>query len=106
MTAGRYNLLIEQGATYRLPLRYRDAAGAPVLFDNMKGVLTLFNVDGTTALEITSPEGVELNTDGQVIVTLTATQTAALSDDGGKYHFDLHNGTIVDRVIAGTWGLV
>jgi hypothetical protein len=104
MPAGRYNLLIEQGATFRLPFIYRDVGGNPVQFDNMQGVMTLFDPNGTVVLKKTSPDGVRLAVAGSIDIELTAVETAALSV-GGTYRFELVNGTDVDRVLKGTWSL-
>jgi hypothetical protein len=105
MPAGRYNLPIEKGATFRLPIIYRDIASDPIKFDNMVGVLTLFDVNGAVVLKKTSPDGVTLSAEGSIMLELTAVETGALPDEGGTYRFELINGTFVDRVLKGTWSL-
>jgi hypothetical protein len=105
MTAGRYDLLIEQGATFYLPIDYSDSTGAPI-------DLTLFTARlqarrTPTAEEIivemtTENDRITLGgTDGVVTLHMTAAETAVLQPGEYLYDLELASGESVDRMIEG-----
>ncbi len=106
MTAGTYTITIEQGATFSLPLTWKDALGS------------LVNLTGYTArlmmreeVETASPF-VTLTTEnggialggaaGTITLTMNAAATAALTQTKGFYDLELvSGGGVVTRLLEG-----
>lgn len=106
MTAGKYNITIEQGATFVLPITWKDGNDTPV---NLTGYTARMQVrqfkDSPTALVNLTTEnaGIVLGGAlGTVTVTITATATAALPAVEGFYDLELiaSTGTVV-RLLQG-----
>ena len=103
MAAGKYNMLIQQGATYNQTITLKDAAGT-----------TAINITGCTAQAMireqytdTTPAAtftcmIPTGTDGKILISLTPTQTSALSFEKGVYDIELTypSGT-KDRILQG-----
>lgn len=108
MLAGELNLTIEQGATFLLTLIYQDDTGAPA---NLAGAtarmkMRKHNHQGHVAMELTTENGrISISAAaGQINLTISATDTATLTDhDSGVYDLELVNGSIVERLIEGTY---
>ncbi len=105
MSAGRYDITIEQGATFDLPLRYRAPSGTPV---NLTGwtaklqareapnsaVICEFNSTLTSNgfIYLTgSAENREDGANGNVRIFMTAANTAALPQFRGRYDLELRD---------------
>jgi hypothetical protein len=108
MLAGELNLTIEQGATFLLTLIYQDDTGAPA---NLTGYTARMKLrknshSGQVAIELTTENGrISINgVAGQINLTISATETAALSDhEIGVYDLELVNGEIVERLVEGSY---
>lgn len=48
VTPGKYDITIHQGATFELPLQYKDSTGAPVNMSGYTVAAQLWNRTGTT----------------------------------------------------------
>lgn len=106
--AGTYNIVCEQGATFRLMLTWRNPNGTPV---NVTGYSAKMDVrqkasTGHTELSLsTAAGGITLGgVDGTVLLTATATTTNALVS--GVYVYDLEltsAGGEVTRLVAGSF---
>lgn len=107
MSAGKYNITIEQGATFVLPITWKDGSDQPV---NLTGYTARMQVrqykDSTTTLANVTTEnaGIVLGgAAGTVTVTITATQTAAMPAVEGFYDLELVASTgAVVRLLQGS----
>jgi hypothetical protein len=116
MPAGRYNLLIEQGATYTLELQYKDSNGVIVDLTGYSGRLQIrpsigsptaylclsssLNPDGT-GLNFSGSNGTTPPTSGSIGVYISATTSSMLTFDTGVYDLEIQSGTFVTRLLQG-----
>ena len=90
MTAGRHDLTIEQGATFRRTFTWKDAAGAPI---NLPGYTAALQVrtgpnSPTPLIGLTTGAGITLGgAAGTIVVVMTDEQTDTLPH--GKWRWDL-----------------
>ena len=106
MTAGRHDITIEQGATFRLSLVWRDPDDLPI---NLTGFTARMQVRAKHSspdpalLSLVSPTEITLGgVAGTIVVLATATQTAALTIKSGVYDLELVNaGGEVTRLVEG-----
>lgn len=105
MTAGKYPLTIEQGATLAQVFTWRDSSDALV---NLTGYTARCQVrrtlsDPDTLLSLTTENGgITLGgSAGTIQLNASATATAALSGKG-VYDLELISGSTVTRLIEGT----
>lgn len=110
MTAATYNITCEQGSTFVQTLTITDNATPPVA-RNLSTYTARMQVrpdaeSTTTLLDLTSAGGdMTLNSSGVIVVTVSATNTAALAR-GGVYDLEIEDaGGVVERVIEGTFTL-
>lgn len=105
MAAGRYDIEIEQGSTFNLPLIWK-AGGALV---NLTGYTARMMVradfaDASPLLILTTENGrIALGgAAGTIDLTIAATVTAALTDWGrGVWDLELVSGSTVKRLLNG-----
>lgn len=110
MSAGSYNITIEQGVTTQIDFQWKDAAGVPI---NLTGYSARMQVrpsltspdillDCTTAnskLVITAGTGI-------ISLRLSATETAALTVEAGVYDLEVVDGSNkVTRLLQGAYAL-
>lgn len=105
MAAGRYDIILEQGATFDLPIRYRTPGGVAVDLTGYSArmqvreaptsdVFTEFNSDLTANGFIFLsglPEDREDGQNGNVRIFMTAANTAALARFAGRYDLELRD---------------
>jgi len=110
MAAGKYDITIEQGSTFTLNLSYKDSDGAVVdLSVGYTGRMKIRESTGGTIIASTESGDSPKNTlsialaasGNNIIVTMTAANTAALDFDNAVYDLELVAGTTVDRIIEG-----
>jgi hypothetical protein len=107
MAAGRYNITVEKGATFRLQLAYKDSTGTP--FD-LTGWIARMQIrahqrDTTTLVSLTSGGGgiTVGTTDGLITVEIAAAVTAAIVPRTGVYDLEVESPTgFVARVLEGS----
>lgn len=116
MAAGRYDITLEQGATFDLPLRYRTPSGTPVDLTGYtarmqvreapaSSVFVEFNSSLTSngfILITGSAENREDGANGNLRVFMTAANSAALARFAGRYDLELRDASgYVTRLIEG-----
>lgn len=102
--AGQYKILVDQGSTWNLSLRWLDSNGAPV---NLTGYAARMHIrescDASTIIENLTTEngGITVTSSGYVNLTLTATETAAMTAGDYVYDVELVVDTTVTRILEG-----
>ena len=118
MAAGRYHLVIEQGATLNLEIQYRDSAGTPVDLTSYTGKMQIRSdyADNSPTTYITlssslSPDGTGLNfsgssgtkppTSGSIGIFISAASSSAFTFDTAKYDLEIASGSVITRLLQG-----
>ena len=105
MSAGIYNDTLDQGATYKLVVVYKDNNDAPINLTGFSAYMQLReNYDSTTAdLTLSTANGgiVIDGALGKLTIIATATQTGALTADYYLYDLELVNGPSITRLLQG-----
>ena len=117
MPAGRYNFLIEQGATFQLELQYKDSNNNPINLSGYSGRLQIRQtVPSTTILLCLSsslkPDGTGINfsgsngttppTSGSIGIFISAISSSQLTFDQAVYDLEIENSAgFVTRLIEG-----
>jgi hypothetical protein len=107
MPAGNYDIYIEQGATLSLPIIWKDSDGNVI---NITGYTARMQVrqtrPSTTVLLSATTENGKLVIDGsngKVTISLSATDTSAITWLTGVYDLELASpGGVVTRLIEGS----
>jgi len=116
MPAGKYNLLIEQGATFELELQYKDSNGVVVDLTGYSGRLQIrpstgsptaylclsssLNTDGT-GLNFSGSNGTTPPTSGSIGVYISAMTSSMLTFNTGVYDLEIASGSFVTRLLQG-----
>lgn len=105
MTAGRYDIEIEQGATWSRTITVEDPNGTPIDLTGYSArmqVRTAYDAS-PPVLSLSSPDaGISIDPlTGTLALTASATQTAAMPAGIHVYDLELVIGTTVDRLVAG-----
>ena len=104
MAAGRYDITIEQGATFRLPISYKDSTGSVVDLSSSytSRMMIKESVGGTTIKSLTNGSGMTLAASGNnIVVDISATDTASMDFDNAVYDLEIVSGSTVTRVLEG-----
>jgi len=104
--ASTYNISIDQGATYTLAISYKDENGAAINLTNYTAAMqlrsTYTSVDAVLSLSSPSNGIVITGATGLISITITATQTAALSSNNFVYDLEITSSSNVKtRLIQG-----
>jgi hypothetical protein len=106
MAAATYNLLVDQGASYYLDVTYVDIDGnSPDLSSGYTASMVFSqNWEGSSVLTATEASEIVLGADGSIIVTLSASQTAALPSGDLVYDLTITktSNSFADRILRGT----
>jgi hypothetical protein len=116
MPAGKYNLLIEQGATFELELQYKDSNGVVVDLTGYSGRLQIrpsigsptaylclsssLNPDGT-GLNFSGSNGSTPPSSGSIGVYISAITSSLLTFNTGVYDLEIASGSFVTRLLQG-----
>jgi hypothetical protein len=105
--AGKKNFIIEQGATFSKVITWKDKTGALVNLTGFSARMHIRStVDATTTiLELTTANSrIALGgAAGTITLTVSATDTAALTDEEGVYDLELvSGGGVVTRLLEGS----
>jgi len=97
--AGRYDITIEQGADFELPLTLQHSDGTAYNLTGYtgRGQIRKYHRSATITVSftVTIPTPLTLPTTGQLTISLTAVQTAAIpageliTDERSKYVYDI-----------------
>ena len=106
MTAGILNLTVEQGATFSRVITWRDANEAAI---NLTGYTARMQARrsigaGSTFINLTTENGgITLGgAAGTITLTISATDTAALTEQSGHYDLEVVSaGGVVTRLLQG-----
>lgn len=116
MAAGRYDITLEQGATFDLPLRYRAPSGTPVDLTGYSAKMQVREapasavfVEFNSALTANgfiwltgSAENREDGANGNLRIFMTAANSAALTRFSGRYDLELRDSAgYVTRLLEG-----
>ncbi len=116
MAAGRYDITLEQGATFDLPLRYRAPSGTPVDLTGYSAKMQVREapasavfVEFNSALTANgfiwltgSAENREDGANGNLRIFMTAANSAALPRFAGRYDLELRDSAgYVTRLLEG-----
>ena len=116
MSAGIYNLSIEQGATFDLEIRYKDANGDPVDLTGYSGRMQIRPTIESTTIYLTlssslQPDGTGLNfsgsdnykpsTSGSVSIFISAYTSSMLNFGQAVYDLEIYSGSYAYRVLQG-----
>ena len=106
MSAGSYDITCEQGTTFSRTLTVKDASNNPRDFTNYTARMQVRKrlTDTEVEIELTTENGrIAMNSEGQISLSITATDTAALSY-GGVYDLEIiDNSGTVERLIQGNF---
>lgn len=117
MPAGRYNFLIEQGATFQLELQYKDSDNNPINLTGYSGRLQIrqtipsttillclsssLKLDGT-GISFSGSNGTTPPTSGSIGIFISAVSSSQLTFDQAVYDLEIENSAgFVTRLIEG-----
>ena len=110
MAAGRYDITIEQGATFDLPISYKDSTGSVLdLSSGYSAKMKIKESIGGTVIASTESEDDPKNTltitlaasGNNITIGMTAANTASLDFENAVYDLELISTTDTTRVIEG-----
>lgn len=118
MPAGKYSLLIEQGATLRLDLAYKDSNNNPIDLTGYSGKMQIKNnyADSATVTYLTlssslDADGTGINfsgsagalppTSGTIGIYISAASSSALQFSSASYDLEITSGSVVTRLLQG-----
>lgn len=108
MSAGAYDITCEQGATFNRTLTVKDSNGDARDLSTYTARMQVRRTTSSsdTIVELTTENNrISLNSSGEIILSLPATATAALTD-GGVYDLEIEDSEgNVERVVEGIFVL-
>jgi hypothetical protein len=107
MSAGLYRIWCEQGATFTLPLVWKQADGTPVDLTGYSAQMDVrtSKTAETAVVELTTINGrITLGgATGEITLMIPATITATLDPAAYVYDLELIQGVTVYRILEGTF---
>lgn len=116
MAAGKYNIVIEQGATYQIELQYKDSNNNPIDLAGYSGRMQIrpsigsttsylylsssLNADGT-GLNFSGSNGTTPPVSGAIGIFISAATSSLLTFSTGVYDLEIQSGSIVTRLLQG-----
>ena len=116
MAAGKYNIVIEQGATYDVTVEYKDSNNNPIDLTGYSGRMQIRPTIGSTTTYLClssslNPDGTGLNfsgsngatppTSGSIRIYISAVTSSLLTFDQGVYDLEIASGSYVSRILQG-----
>lgn len=116
MAAGKYNIVIEQGATYQVELQYKDSNNQSIDLTGYSGRMQIrpsigspvsylclsssLQPDGT-GLNFSGSNGITSPTSGAIGIYISAATSSLLTFTSGVYDLEIQSGSVVTRLIQG-----
>lgn len=118
MAAGKYHLIIEQGATLNLEIQYKDSAGTAVNLTGYSGKMQIRSdyadnnpttyitlssslaADGT-GLNFSGSNGTTPPTSGSIGIYISAASSSVFTFDTARYDLEITSGSVVTRLLQG-----
>jgi hypothetical protein len=117
MPAGRYNFLIEQGATFQIELQYKDSDNNPINLTGYSGRLQIRQTIPSTIVLLClssslQPDGTGINfsgsngttppSSGSIGIYISAVSSSLLTFDQAVYDLEIENSAgFVTRLLEG-----
>jgi hypothetical protein len=107
MSAGQYNIIIEQGASFYRKLTWTDRVGQP-MWDSASGITAKMQIrteaGGDLIIELSTDNArITIGTNGVIELNLTATETGGLTYQFPAVHdLEITQDITVTRLIEGT----
>jgi hypothetical protein len=116
MAAGKYNIVIEQGATYQVEIQYKDSNNLPIDLSGYNGRMQIRpSIDSTTVyvalssslnadgsgLNFSGSNGTTSPTSGSIGIFISATSSSLLTFASGVYDLEIQTGSLVTRLLQG-----
>lgn len=112
MPAGKYTLLIEQGATLNLSLAYKDSANTAIDLTGYSAKMQIKDnyADNATTTYLTlssslQPDGTGLTlggVSGTIGIYVSAATSSALTFSSASYDLEITSGSTVTRLLQGS----
>ena len=102
--SAQYDLTINKGETFIRTFTWKDANNLPI---NLTGYTARMQIreeigDENTIVNLTTDSGITLGAaEGTIVITISATETSAITAGSGVYDIELVNGAIVTRFLEG-----
>jgi hypothetical protein len=104
MAAATHDVIIDQGADWRVDVVYKDPTGVPINLTNYTAQLQLRTSyeAASASLNLTSSSGITITANsGRLAIHATATQTGALVAGDYVYDLEITSSGFVTRLIQG-----
>ena len=116
MAAGKYNIVIEQGATYQIELQYKDSNNTPIDLTGYSGRMQIRPSIGSptsylylssslqpdrTGLNFSGSNGTTPPSSGSIGIFISATTSSLFTFTNGVYDLEIQSGSIVTRLLQG-----
>lgn len=104
MTAGKYDFVIEQGATWAPILTYKDEVGTPIDLTGCNGrLMARQDFDDEAYIDVSTDNGKMVlgGVDGTIMPRLEPSETADITVVAGKYDLEIWSSTETIRVLQG-----
>jgi hypothetical protein len=116
MAAGKYNIIIEQGATYDVEIQYKDSNNESIDLTGYTGRMQLRPSIGSTSSYIClsstlQPDGTGLNfsgsngskppSSGSIGIYISAASSSLLTFNQAVYDLEIQSGSFVTRLLQG-----
>ena len=102
--AGRYNITIDQGATFSIAIVWKDGAGSVIDLAAYSAAMKIRYDDGTEAISLSTGQGggISISADDVITIVISSSQTAGLTAGSAVYDLELTTGSTVTRLIQGS----
>lgn len=110
MTAGTYDISVEQNATFSLTITWKNSAGSPIDLTGYTAKAVIQSQAGATLATLSSAGGVDGTITlggaaGTIVLTLPAAFTAGLTPQIGMWDLLLTSGSTKTRLLQGSVGI-